>query len=64
MSYRVRAASRWASSSLPCSLQLLEPLVQLLLDRLDGPLDPLLGQDEVLGGIDVHLLASFRSPRR
>ena len=37
-------------------LELLEPLLQLGLDRLDGALDPLLGQDEVLGGIDLHLL--------
>ncbi len=37
-------------------LQLLEPLLQLLADALDGPLDPFLGQDEVLGRVDIHLL--------
>ena len=40
-------------------LERLEPLVQLVLDRLDRPLDPLLGQDEVLGRVDVHLLLLF-----
>ena len=40
-------------------LELLEPLFQLLADVLDGPLDPLLGQDEVLGRVDVHLLVRF-----
>jgi hypothetical protein len=35
---------------------LLEAFVQLLLDRLDGPLDPFLRQDEMLGRVDVHLL--------
>ena len=45
-------------------LELLEPLVQLLADRLDGPLDPLLGQHEVLGRVDVHLLLRLEHRRR
>ena len=45
-------------------LQLLEPLLQLLADRLDGPLDPLLGHDEVLGRVDEHLLVGLQHVAR
>ena len=41
-------------------LQLLEPLLQLVADRLDGPLDSLLGKDEVLGRVNVHLLVGLQ----
>ena len=44
--------------------ELLEPLVQLLLDLVDGAGDPLLGQDEVLGRVDVQLLLAAGSSRR
>ncbi len=56
MSNRVRASRRWASSSLPWLLKSFEPLVELLLDRVDGGADPLLGQDEVLGRVDEQLI--------
>ena len=59
-SYRVRCSSRCASSSLPCSRELGEPLVQLRLDRLDGPLQLLFGRDEVLGRVDVQALLLAR----
>ena len=36
-------------------LELVEAFVELAGDRLDGPLDPVFGQDEVLGRINDHL---------
>ena len=50
MSYRVRAASRCASSSLPCSLSYLQPLVELLADRLDRPWIRSSGSTKCLAG--------------
>ena len=45
-------------------LEHFEPLFQLLLDRVDGRGDPLLGHHEVLGRIDEQLLLAGESPRR
>ena len=56
MSNRVRALRRWASSSLPWSLNCFEPLLQLLLDLGDRPGDALLGQHEMLRGVDEQPL--------
>ena len=44
--------------------ELLEPLVQLLADLVDRAVDPLLGQDEVLGRVDEQFCSrrSITSP--
>ena len=64
MSNRVRALSRWASSSLPCVVNSSSRSSQLLLDRVDRRVDPLLRHHEVLGRVDEHLLELVDRLRR
>ena len=52
----MRTRRRWASSSLPSLLELLEALPELHLDGADGALDDLVAGDVVGGGVDRHVL--------